>query len=83
MEKKQTAVEWFISVLSHNDILDHKKVSSNKQLYNLYLRLKEQALEMEREQITDSYIEGHSIYGESTNAEQHYTETFGGQDETL
>jgi hypothetical protein len=32
---------------------------------------------MEKEHITDSYIEGHSIYGESTNAEQYYNETYG------
>jgi hypothetical protein len=36
-----------------------------------------EAKQMEKEQITDSYIEGHSIYGESTNAEQYYNDTYG------
>ncbi len=83
MEKKQTALQWFISVLSHNDILDHKKVSSNKQLYNLYLRLKEQALEMEREQIEDAHEIGYINGGnhKSVNGEQYYNETYGGNNE--
>jgi len=68
---KQTALQWFISVLSHNDILDHKKVSSNKQLYNLYLRLKEQALEMEREQMKEMYVKGI----------KNYDPIYGGKDE--
>lgn len=85
---KQTALQWFISVLSHNDILDHKKVSSNKQLYNLYLRLKEQALEMEREQIIEANADGQYLNSVSltkrmclNNAECYYNETYGGKDE--
>ena len=69
MEKKQTAVEWLESQinlgLSERGLISAFKV----------------AKQMEKEQITDSYIEGHSIYGESTNAEQYYNETYGGQDE--
>ena len=63
------SIEWFISVLAHNDILDHKKVSSNKQLYNLYLRLKEQAKEMHKQEIIDAYNEGFKISGEGWNGE--------------
>ncbi len=48
MENKQTAVEWLINVFAHNDILDHKVLSSDARLYNLYIRLVEQAKEMEK-----------------------------------
>jgi len=63
---KQTAVEWL--------------AEQRLQGANLDIVI-EQAKQMEKEQITDSYIEGHSIYGESTNAEQYYNETYGGQEE--
>jgi hypothetical protein len=53
-----TSIEWLISVLAHNDILDHKKVSINKQLYKLYLRLKDQAKEMHKQEIIDAYQDG-------------------------
>ena len=49
MENKQTAVDWLISVLAHNDILDHKALSSNERLYNLYKRLVKQAKEREKQ----------------------------------
>jgi hypothetical protein len=84
--KKQTAVEWLISVLAHNDILDHNKVSSNKQLYNLYQRLKDQAKAMEKEQHCTTYINamkecminplGDELYLE--DAKEYYNETYGG-----
>jgi hypothetical protein len=61
---KQTAVEWL-----EQAYWDNKGTLSQKHF--------DQAKQMEKEQITDSYIEGHSIYGESTNAEQYYNETYG------
>jgi hypothetical protein len=64
MEHKQTAVDWL-----EQAYWDNKGTLSQKHF--------EQAKQMEKEQITDSYIEGHSIYGESTNAEQYYNETYG------
>lgn len=76
---KQTAVEWLISVLAHNDILDHKALSSNERLYNLYKRLKEQAKEMEKQQIVDSFdCDGEPKIGEVwiSNGEQYYNETY-------
>jgi hypothetical protein len=34
------------------------------------------AHQMHQEEITDAYIDGHSTWGENTNAEQYYNETF-------
>jgi hypothetical protein len=65
MEKKQTAVE-----LLEQQLKERYSLMNSEPLF-------EQAKAMEKEQITDSYIEGHSIYGESTNAEQYYNETYG------
>ena len=75
---KQTAVQWFISVLSHNDILDHKKLSENKQLYNLYKRLKQQAEEMHRKEILESRQNGldNGFTNGSWNSNLYYQETF-------
>ncbi len=68
---KQTAVEWLGLELN---IIFHDITSELWEEVELKFQ---QAKQMEKEQITDSYIEGHSIYGESTNAEQYYNETYG------
>jgi hypothetical protein len=65
MEKKQTAVEWLEWQINLG-LSERGLISAIKK-----------AKQMEKEQILDSYIEGHSIYGESTNAEQYYNETYG------
>ena len=54
---EKSAVDFLISTFSHNDILDHKRIRSNKQLYNLYLRLKKQAKEMELKAKSTLYTE--------------------------
>ena len=58
-----TSIEWLISRLAINNILDHKKLSEDKRMYNLYLRLKAQAKEMHKQEILqtskDSYISGY------------------------
>jgi hypothetical protein len=66
MEKKQTAVD-----LLEQQLKERYSLMNSEPLF-------EHAKQMEKEQITDSYIEGHSIYGESTTAEQYYNETYGG-----
>jgi hypothetical protein len=65
---KQTAVEWFYKKLKNYKSLN----LTDKLIQDLY----KEAIQMEKEQIKDSYIEGHSIYGENTNAEQYYNETY-------
>ena len=62
---KQTAVEWLEWQINLG-LSERGLISAFKE-----------AKQMEKEQITDSYIEGHSIYGESTNASQYYNETYG------
>jgi len=75
-----TSIEWLISVLAHNDILDHKKVSSNKQLYNLYLRLKDQAKEMHKQEIMDAYHKSFLLRDKPySTAEKYYNETYEGK----
>ena len=75
MEKKQTAVDWLENQLKDVKYNRLEKNGYTNAVNNLYT----QAKQMEKEQITNSYIEGHSIYGESTNAEQYYNETYGGK----
>lgn len=74
MKNKQTAVDTLIEILVQECGFDNETETAQRVILL--------AKQMEEEQITDSYIEGHSIYGESTNAEQYYNETFGGQDES-
>lgn len=82
MEKKQTALDWYLEQNFNNIVqLETQQISQDEYVIAYYNLLK-QAKQMEKEQIIDSYIEGHSIYGESTNAEQYYNETYGGQDES-
>jgi hypothetical protein len=79
-----TSIEWLISVLAHNDILDHKKVSSNKQLYKLYLRLKDQAKEMHKKEHGDTWDaallqgskRGDNIMRAWEDFDEYYQETF-------
>jgi len=68
---KQNSVEWIVNELQNLTGLNFEGEP-----------LIQKAKQMHKEEITDSYIEGHSIYGESTNAEQYYNETYGGQDES-
>lgn len=66
MEKKNISIYWLI-----DKIITKKHPDSElNDIFN-------QAKAMHKKEIVDSYIEGHSIYGENTNAEQYYTETFG------
>lgn len=68
MSNKQSVVEWLISILAHNDILDHKTLSSDERLYNLYKRLVEQAKEMENKQesiTNDAIVKRAKEYSES------------------
>ena len=72
-----SSIEWFISVLSHNDIFDHKKLSSNKKLYDLYQRLKEQAKEMHKQELFEYWQGGINcteVGGKSFD--QYYQEIF-------
>jgi hypothetical protein len=64
---RQTAVEWLDSQL---DFL-HKYMSECNRI-NLF----DQAKEMEKQQITEAYIQGSISLTAKTQAEQYYNETF-------
>ena len=62
---KQTAVEWFESMLKNWDVL----------LPEIKKAIIEQAKEMEKEQIKDAWINS-LTKGDYNSAEQYYNETF-------
>jgi hypothetical protein len=62
--KKQTAVEWYYQ----QTIVEGK---------TNYAELKEQAKEMEKEQIEKAFNEGTFANDEKVKAEQYYNETYG------
>jgi hypothetical protein len=81
-----TAVEWFFEVLAHNDIIDNKKLCDDENLYNLLYSLKNQAKQMEKEQLVKAWDDGDYAYFYSKetgrdfdNGEEYYNETFGKQ----
>jgi hypothetical protein len=69
MSKKQSSVEWFASVTA--------------QLGYVSMEILEQAKAMHKEEIKDSWNDGHTEGmegGYSGTYEEYYKETFGGQD---
>jgi len=82
MEKKQTAVEWLLNNLLMNGLL-----RLTKEQHTLYQEFKEQAKQMEKEQIEDAHIEGQRVFDEhphtqwtTDQAEQYWNETYGTDD---
>jgi hypothetical protein len=71
--KQQTAVEWLLNQLEHQVSDDGKQIMSLK--VNGYLR--EQAKEMEKQQIIEAFKNG-DCNGtfETINSEQYYNEKF-------
>jgi len=78
---KHTAVEWLVKEL--NQEIDYIPMSK----WNIIADKIQQALEMEKEQIIDSFgvgcqVESTRLIGYQGMAEQYYNETYkGGQDE--
>ena len=72
-----TSVQWLISMLGYNDILDHNKLSENEELYKLYQELKARAKEMHKQEIENTYWDGGQyIPMNEKSCEQYYQETF-------
>ena len=71
MNKKQTAVEWL-----------SEQFDSIVELYPSQFervnRAIEQAKEMEKEKLKDSWVEGSIKWGTNRTFEQYYNETYGG-----
>ncbi len=74
----QTAVNWFFEVLAHNDIVDHKKLCDDENLYNLLYSLKNQAQQKEKVQSKFFFDCGrqYQLTGEGTFTEA-YNDTYG------
>jgi hypothetical protein len=70
MEKKQTAVEWYIE---QRDMLESVSI---EEYWERKKSINEQAKQMEKEQIVESHHEGY--YSFSHSGEQYYNETYGG-----
>lgn len=85
MDKKQTALKWFIEQLEIKGDMRETQAIRIIQINidtSEYLEIKKQALQMEREQIEDAYwIGGQDIPYSAKQCEQYYNETYGGQDE--
>jgi hypothetical protein len=64
MEKKQSSIDWLVEMVSKMGYVS--------------VEILEQAKAMHKEEVTDAYIDGHSTWGVSRNAEQYYNEIFGG-----
>ena len=72
-----TAVEWFAERLTLNGLADFVTVEEE----DLYNKLKQQAKEMEKQQIINAFdcaLFGHGINGEPcASGGKYYTETYG------
>ena len=75
MEKKQSSIDYFFEEVVKWEMRPWLYASDGLEA------IREKAKQMHKEEIVDAYIEGHSIYGENTNAEKYYNETFGGNNE--
>ncbi len=76
---KQTAVEWQFEQMFNS----FEKFNNGECTFNDYLKrnleIREQAKEMEKEQIIEARIDGHNAPSstlKNLDAEQYYTETF-------
>lgn len=67
---KQTAVEWLVSNISSN--IDNEYFCNQKEITEWV----DQAKEMEKEQIINSYDKGELYQGFNGDAEQYYNKTF-------
>ena len=78
-DKQQTAVEWQFEQLFNS----FEKFNNGEYTFDEYLKrnleIREQAKEMEKEQIISTYKEGHyHLEFDSFNPEQYYKQTYGG-----
>jgi hypothetical protein len=69
MDKNLTAVEWLV------EKINEQKAWANPQQLNPLI---EQAKEMEKEKLKDSWVEGSIKWGTNRTFEQYYNETYGG-----
>jgi hypothetical protein len=72
--KNLTAVDWLIETLESDIEIDESNMVTIKIHEHDYIKSKQVALEMEKEQIINAYDQGDI---QLVNAEQYYNETYG------
>ena len=83
MEKKQTALDWYIEQNFNNIVQRETQQISQDEYIIAYNNLLNQAKQMEKEQIENAYQKGRFSgqtnwgYGNNITAEQYYNETYG------
>jgi len=80
MEKKQTALDWYIQQNFNNIVQRETQQISQDEYVIAYNNLLNQAKKMEKEQIIDAYEQGDK-YKLNFSGEQFYNETYGGNNE--
>jgi hypothetical protein len=77
--KKQTAVEWQFEQLFNSFEKFNNKEYTFDEFLSSNLRIREQAKEMEKEQIQNAYWEGgQDVPMSGKQCDQYYNETYGG-----
>jgi hypothetical protein len=74
MDKKQTAVEWFMEKIGEKQPNGLYVIDTLEDVQNVF----QQAKEMEKEKLKDSWVEGSIHWGTNKTFEQYYEETYGG-----
>ena len=75
--KQQTAVEWFDSKIKQLEFWVETRQITWKEYHKEKDKLIEQAKEMEKQEIINSFFEG-AYGGDNISGEQYYNETYGG-----
>jgi hypothetical protein len=80
MEKKQTALDWYIEQNFNNIVQRETQQISQDEYVIAYNNLLQQAKQMEKEHIKGAVKYGYSDWGSAKDAEQFYNETYGGSE---
>jgi len=72
--EKQTAVEWFMEKIGEKQPNGLYVIDTLEDVQNVF----QQAKEMEKEKLKDSWVEGSIHWGTNKTFEQYYEETYGG-----
>ena len=77
MEKKQTALDWYIEQNFNNIVQRETQQISQDEYVIAYNNLLNQAKAMEKEQTISAVKYGCSDWGSAKDAEQYFNETYG------
>jgi hypothetical protein len=78
-EGKKTAIDWLIQALESDIKVDESNMVTIKMHEHDYIKSKQVALEMEKEQIINTFKDAQvfKVMNNETRAEQYYNETYG------